>query len=83
MAPRENSGDKKVDQKGLFKSVNLKNAIRVRHKLEGRTLQETSQQERCARREAWDLAKNVHKLKKTDKATFYSPIEARGKKFRG
>ena len=30
-----------------------------------------------ARREAWDLAKNVYKLKNKDQATFYSPTEAR------
>ena len=57
----------------LFKSVNLKNAIPVRQDL---TLQENLDQERCARREAWDLAKNVHELKAKDKATFYSPTEA-------
>ena len=34
------------------------------------------QQERCARREAWELAISVYKLKK-HKATFCSPIEAR------
>ena len=33
-------------------------------------------QGRCARRVACDLAKSVYKLKNTDKATFYSPIEA-------
>ena len=37
----------------------------------------TSQQEGCARRAAWDLAKNAYKLKYADKATFYSPIEVR------
>ena len=31
-------------------------------KFEDRTQEETLQQERCARREAWDLAINVHKL---------------------
>ena len=35
------------------------------------------QQERCAGREAWDLAKHIYKLKNADKATFYTPIEAR------
>ena len=38
---------------------------------------EALQQERCARRAAWDLAKSVYKLKNTDKYTLYSPIEAR------
>ena len=35
----------------------------------------TSQQERCARRAAWNLAKNVYKLKSADDATYYFPIE--------
>ena len=43
---------------------------------EDRTHQETLQQERCARREAWDSAKSVYKLKTKDKATFCSPTEA-------
>ena len=37
---------------------------------EERTQDETLQQERCARRAAWDLAKIVYKFKNTDKATF-------------
>ena len=32
-------------------------------------------QQRCARIKAWDLAKNIFKLKEKDKATFYSPAE--------
>ena len=46
-------------------------------KFEDRTQEETAQQERCARREARDLAKHVRKLKNTDKATFYSPTDPR------
>ena len=38
-------------------------------RFEERTQDETLQQERCARRVAWDLVRSVHKLKKTDKAT--------------
>ena len=45
-------------------------------KFEERRQEETLQQERCARRVARDLAKNVMKLKDKDKATFYSPTEA-------
>ena len=58
MAPHEKIGRKRVHRKELFKCVNLKNAIRA-PKFEERTLEETLQQERYARREAWDLAKNV------------------------
>ena len=38
---------------------------------------ETLHQERCARRAAWDLAKNLYKLKNADKATFYTTMEVR------
>ena len=44
-------------------------------KFEGRTQEEILQQERCARREAWDSAKSVYKLNEKDKATFFSPSE--------
>ena len=35
----------------------------------------SARQERCARGDAWELAKNICKPKKEDKATFYSPSE--------
>ena len=44
-------------------------------KIEHRSLEETLRHERCARRDAWEMAKNVHKLKEKDKTTFYSPSE--------
>ena len=44
-------------------------------KFEDRTQEGTFQKERCARREAWDLAKNVFVLNEKDKATFFSPSE--------
>ena len=39
--------------------------------------EETLHQERCARGVARNLAKIIYKLKNADKATFYTPIEAR------
>ena len=39
-------------------------------KFEDMTVQETLQLERCARREAWDLAKKVYKLKAMDRPRF-------------
>ena len=50
---------KRVHRKELFRSANFKSAVLV---LQNSTKEETLQQERCARREAWDLATNVHKL---------------------
>ena len=44
-------------------------------KLEDRSQEETLQQERCARRDAWEMAKIFPKLKENDQATFHSPSE--------
>ena len=40
-----------------------------------RSQEETARQERCARGDAWKLAKNISKLREKDKATFHSPAE--------
>ena len=39
---------------------------------EDRSHEETERQERCARGKAWNLTRNMYKLKEKDKATFYS-----------
>ena len=44
-------------------------------KLEDRPPGETERQERCARGDAWRLAKYICKLKEKDKATFCSPAD--------
>ena len=44
-------------------------------KFEDKSHEETERQQRCARSKAWNLAKNTHKLKETDKAAFYFPAE--------
>ena len=44
-------------------------------KFEDRSPGETARQERCARGDAWELAKKIFKLTNEDKATFYSPSE--------
>ena len=44
-------------------------------KFEDRSHEETGRQERCARSKAWNLAKNIYKLKENDQATFHSPAE--------
>ena len=46
-------------------------------KFEDRSQVETERQQRCARGKAWNLAKNIYKLKEKDKTTFYSPSEER------
>ena len=44
-------------------------------KFEDRSHEETERQQRCARSKAWNLAKNIYKLKEKDKATLNSPSE--------
>ena len=44
-------------------------------KFEDWSHEETVRQHRCARSKAWNLAKNIYKLKEKDKATFYSSVE--------
>ena len=40
-------------------------------KFEVRSHEETERQQRCARSKAWNLGKNIYKLKEKDKAAFY------------
>ena len=44
-------------------------------KFEERTLEETSRQEECARKAAWNLARKIHKLRAEDNAAFYSLVK--------
>ena len=44
-------------------------------KFEDGSHEETERQQRCARSKAWNLAKNICKLKEKDKAAFYFPAE--------
>ena len=44
-------------------------------KFDDRSQEETERQQRCARDKAWNLAKNIYKLKEKEKATFSSPSE--------
>ena len=70
-------GQERVHQEGSFRSVNLISVI-LAHPGSMRGHERSPlQQERCVRKAALDSAKNVYKLKIPDKATFYSPIEAR------
>ena len=44
-------------------------------KFEDRSHEETGRQQGCAQSKAWDLAKNICKLKENDRATFFSPAK--------
>ena len=66
VAPKKNR-----ERKGPSRGITQK------PKFEERSQEVTLQQERCARRAAWDSKRNIYKLKNADKATLYSRIEAR------
>ena len=44
-------------------------------KFEDRSQEETERQQRCVRGKAWNLAKNMWKLKEKDQVAFYSPAK--------
>ena len=68
-------GERKGPSQGVTQKCETQERNRCAPKFEDGTQQETLQQERCALRKAWDLAKNVHKLNDLDKAAFFSPSE--------
>ena len=60
--------------------INVKAPRRRSHfamKFEDRSHEETEWQQWCARSKAWNLAKNIYKLKEKDKAAFYFRAEER------
>ena len=54
-------------------SQNSSAAQSLRYEFDDRSPGETARQERCARGDAWRLAKNILNLKEADKAAFLSP----------
>ena len=40
--------------------------------------EETERQQRCGRSKAWNLSKNIYKLKEEDTAAFYFPARRNG-----
>ena len=65
-----------LERKGASKGVTQHSEPHDRSpyapKFEDGSEEETLQQERCARRDAWEMAGSVHKLKEKNKATFHS-----------
>ena len=74
----KNSGAEGSISRESIKSANLqeRNPWGPKIKLEERTQDESLKQERCARRDAGELAKDVYKLKEWSKKTFYPLAEA-------
>ena len=68
-------GERKGPPQGVIQNCETQERNPCAPKLEDGTQEETLQQERRPLSEAWDLAKNVHKLNDLDKATFFSPSE--------
>ena len=69
-------GKRKGASRGVMQQCEPQERNPCAPQFEERTQDETLQQERCARREARDLAETVYKLQKRIKTTFYSPSEA-------
>ena len=69
-------GKERVHREVLSKSGRLMSVVLGRQHSGKDHMRELSTQKRCARKAAWDLAKNINKLKNSDKTTLYSPIEA-------
>ena len=68
--------ERKGPSRGIIQVCPLHERSPCSTKFEERSHGEILQQERCARRAAWDSAKNIYKLKNSEKATFCAPIEA-------
>ena len=66
---------KKVRRSEKFKSKFLISEVLALRNLRTDLQDETARQERCARGDAWKLAKEIFNLKEEDKATFYSTSE--------
>ena len=69
--------ERKVPSRGIIQKCAPHVRSLCAPQFEERTHEETLQQDGCARKAAWDLAKLFYKLKNADKASFYTLIEAR------
>ena len=63
--------EKKGPSLGKLQVKNLHPPSPYAMKFEDRSHEETERQQRCARSKAWNLDKNIYKLKEHDKAAFY------------
>ena len=72
---KQTSEKRKVRRSGTFKSKFFISEVPTLWSLRTDVQEETARQERCARGDAWELARKIFQLKQEDKATFYSPSE--------
>ena len=75
--------ERKGPSEGVMQKCEPQDRNPCRKKFEDRTLQETLQQERCARREAWNLATHVYKLKNKGQGHVLLPYRSLGNAGRG
>ena len=76
--PGTKFGKKKGPSRGLIQKCAPHERGPCAPKFEESSHEETSHQERFARKAAWDLAKHMHKLKNSDETAFYIPCEVKG-----
>ena len=76
LAPHENSGKKGSVVRYYSGEPHERSSCAP--KFVERSLQDTLQQERCARRVAWNLAENLYKLQKLDEATLLLSYWSKG-----
>ena len=67
----------KIHRLEWFAQVIIMSVTPMLQKFEDRSQEETEWQERCAREEAWKLAKHIQKLTEKDQTAFFSPSENR------
>ena len=60
---------------GKTKCQSSSSAKSQRYEIWGPGPDETERQQRCSRSKAWNLAKNIYKLREKDQVTFYSRME--------
>ena len=75
LAPNSHSG--KGPSRGVIPKCSPHERSPCVPKFEERSHEETVHQERCARKAAWDFAKNLYNIKNSDEATFHLPGEAK------
>ena len=73
--PIKKNRERKGPSRGIIQKCALHERSPSAPKFEEISHEETLFQERCARKAAWVLAKNVYKLKNSDKTTFYTAVE--------
>ena len=73
----KNSGKKRSIARNYPKSVNIMSAVFARQNSGKDHMRKHCTMKDAPREAAWDLARNIYKLKSSDKATFCTPIEAK------